>query len=651
MADVVQYKLERMLDVLEDLDRRGLFNRREISEIVKQRRKFEYRLKRPSPLKEDFLVYIDYEKKAELVRLLRKKAFLKQQTGKKKKWKNSVSDFAGVSRIVEIYRLATNRFKVDIQLWFQYLEFCRQRSNGRMKKALAQLIRFHPSVPGVWIYAAALEFDHNLNAVAARSLIRYVGYLNKLKARKVALGEDEGTLVRNIQDDDEKQWRDENRDLFMTLNEKTEEDKASDVQDSESKENLDLFREQGLSILQTVYNGAIAGIPSSFSLRTRFLEILEATDLANSDEMRKQIIADLERDFSKEPEYWDWLARHESLVQKSRQTMAEEISADHLSKAIKVYEDGLKAVPSTKIFYLYTKFLMDAIKKNGDGKGSEHLSDHGQTLETISQMLKIYEKAESTRCISEDLACHHVSFLLQLGKLDDAKVLVEKRCTKVFSNSVQLWALWLSIELRCIQDQAHCPRKANLSPTFDLLQDVLNKVAVSEAESLWYMALKCFGHQRHYFDKLIETSMVSLTKFGGTDDGFSLSSGIINIILERDGVQSAREMYRRYLGLPHLGLVLYRNCIELESNLACAGNIDGLVNARKLYDSALTTYDQDVNLWRNYYLMEVKLFIDVVVSRFYDIQNPHYIFEISTTTISLHSWPLWFYDPFAGLVY
>lgn len=53
--------------------------------------------------------------------------------------------------------------------------------------------------------------------------------------------------------------------------------------------------------------------------------------------------------------------------------------------------------------------------------------------------------------------------------------------------------------------------------------------------------------------------------------------------------------------------MLYRNCIELESNLACAGNIDGLVNARKLYDSALTTYDQDVNLWRNYYLMEVKV--------------------------------------------
>jgi U3 small nucleolar RNA-associated protein 6 len=134
MADVVQYKLERMLNELDDLERRGLFNRQEIAEIVRQRRKFEYRLKRPSPLKVDFLAYIDYEKKVDELRLLRKKAFLKQQAGKNKKWKKSVSDFAGVSRIVEIYRLATNRFKGDILLWFQYLEFCRQRSNGRMKK-------------------------------------------------------------------------------------------------------------------------------------------------------------------------------------------------------------------------------------------------------------------------------------------------------------------------------------------------------------------------------------------------------------------------------------------------------------------------------------------------------------------------------------
>ncbi|KAL2475658.1 RNA-processing protein [Abeliophyllum distichum] len=104
MADVVQFKLERMLNELDDLERRGLFSRREIAEIVKQRRKFEYRLKRPSPLKPDFLAYIDYEKQLDALRVLRKKALSKNSGNKKSK--NSVSDYAGVSRILEIYRLA-----------------------------------------------------------------------------------------------------------------------------------------------------------------------------------------------------------------------------------------------------------------------------------------------------------------------------------------------------------------------------------------------------------------------------------------------------------------------------------------------------------------------------------------------------------------
>lgn len=136
----MQFRLERMVSELDDLERRGLFSRREIAEIVKQRRKFEYRLKRPSPLKQDYLAYIDYETQLDSLRRLRKKSAareLKKQgvdDKNKTKRKKSVSDYAGLVRIVEIYRLAVMRYKGDIDLWFRYLEFCKQRRNGRMKK-------------------------------------------------------------------------------------------------------------------------------------------------------------------------------------------------------------------------------------------------------------------------------------------------------------------------------------------------------------------------------------------------------------------------------------------------------------------------------------------------------------------------------------
>ncbi|PHT37020.1 hypothetical protein CQW23_24720 [Capsicum baccatum] len=353
MADVVQYKMERMLHELDDLEKRGLFSHQEIEEIVKQRRKFEYRLKRPRPLKQDFVAYIDYEKSLDSLRLLRKKALMKK-TGDRK-LKKSVSDYAGVSRIIDIYRLATRRFKGDIELWFQYLEFCRDRRNGRMKK-----------------------------------------------------------------------------------------------------------------------------------------------------------------------------------------------------------------------------------------------------------LLVVYEKAETMGCITEDLACQYVSFLLQLEKVDEARTLAAKFCSGKFSEAVRLWALRFSTEMRFIENNC-TPNKAALSSFFEPLRNVLLEVPISEAETIWLMALKYFSTHKKFFHKLVEISMISLAKYGGSDDGFSLSATIVNFVLQSNGFESARELYKRFLALPHPGLSLYKNCIELELNLASNGDMISLGNARKLFDTAVTTYDHDVGLWQDYYNMEVKV--------------------------------------------
>ncbi|GFS29410.1 hypothetical protein Acr_00g0006530 [Actinidia rufa] len=597
MADVVQYRPERMITELDDLERRGLFSRREIAEIVKQRRKFEYRLKRPSPLKSDFEAYIDYEKNIDALRLLRKKAVAREMKEKgNKKMKKSVSDFAGVSRILEIYRLATNRFKGDIDLWFRYLEFCRERKNGRMKKGSGY---------------AAWEFDQNLNVTAARALMQSglrtcptsedlwveylrmeLTYLNKLKVRKFILGEDEEALVRDHRDTDEKKWKDENKELFMSLEDKKEDDEASNVQNGKSQKKLELFREQGLSILRTVYSGAVEAIPSNFGLRKRFMEILEATDLAHSEKIQNEILAEMKRDFSKEPEYWDWLARHNF---KSTLEMGEEIIPFRLDKAIQVYEEAIKVLPSAMMFDLYISFLRDTIAHNsGETKSSGLFSTSDHTVNPISHVLMAYERAESMGCIAEDLACQHISFYLQLGRLEEARKLAEKLCSGKLSDAVNLWVMRLSIEMRCVTNRSVSPSKFDLLPVFKLLKSILTRTAVWKAESLWFMALKSFSNQKHYFDKLVELSLVSLAKDGGSDDGFSLSSAMVNFVLQKDGIRRARDMYKRFLSLPHPGRAIYKSCIDLEANLASAGDRDCLLEAWKLYESALATYDQDM---------------------------------------------------------
>ncbi|VAH46646.1 unnamed protein product [Triticum turgidum subsp. durum] len=162
MADTVQYRLERMSDELDDLERRGLFTRAELAEVVRRRRDFEFRLRRHSPRKADFLDYIAYLLRVDALRDLRKRAIIratpnpthsdedndtnedgKKRKKRKKKWAKSISDFAGVLRVLDVYRMATVRFKGDLDLWFRYLEFCRQKGHGRMKQVGIKYLPVH----------------------------------------------------------------------------------------------------------------------------------------------------------------------------------------------------------------------------------------------------------------------------------------------------------------------------------------------------------------------------------------------------------------------------------------------------------------------------------------------------------------------------
>jgi U3 small nucleolar RNA-associated protein 6 len=55
MADTVRYLMEEMVPELEDFVARRYFSRAEVKAIVARRTDFEYLLKRPAPLKEDFM--------------------------------------------------------------------------------------------------------------------------------------------------------------------------------------------------------------------------------------------------------------------------------------------------------------------------------------------------------------------------------------------------------------------------------------------------------------------------------------------------------------------------------------------------------------------------------------------------------------------
>ncbi|XP_042376383.1 U3 small nucleolar RNA-associated protein 6 homolog [Zingiber officinale] len=628
MADVVQYRMERMADELDDLERRGLFSGEEIAEIVRRRRDFEYRLKRRSPLKQDFIAYIEYEKQLDALRSLRKRAiigkladkgiFEKNKKKKSKIWKRSLSDIAGVLRILDIYRMVTMRYRGDLDLWFKYLEFCRDKRHGRMKQVLAQAIRYHPKVPGLWIYAAAWEFDQNLNVAAARALMQNglrtcpdsedlwleylrmeLTYLNKLIARKVALGD--VTLLQHSNNDSD-QWKEENKDLLIPFIE----EQASDVHEGALEKREELFLQQGALVLQTIYHGAIEAIPLSITLRQKFVEIFDAANITLCDKLKVEVLEHLKKDFLHNEDYWDWFAQLQIGYISDLNNSESSKLLTKLDRAIQVYEEALNILPTAKMFSLYAKFLLNMVTSDGENSISAVNNMFVDDQDAISSILKLYERAESSGCLNEDLACQYVTFYLQSGRLNEAKNLAKKLCTGKLAEATNLWILRSSIEIKCLTNKSLSISKEDLNSIFNLLKDVLNRLPISKTENLWLMVLKFFSNYKEYFQKLLMILETALGKAGSSYSGTSVASAVLNLIFQREGIQQTRGMYKRLLSLPHPSVKLFRHCIELESNLGFVGDKFAITCARNLYNSALDMYPEIMELWREYYLMEKK---------------------------------------------
>eukprot|EP01147_Barroeca_monosierra_P000318 gene318-3687_t len=166
MAEAVRSRLEQRTNELHNLLELGIFDEKEIKNIVKKREQFEYRLRRRVTRREDFLAYIQYETSLEKLRKLRKRRLGIQISG-------HLSDFSIVDSLHTLYYQALVKFKDDLNFWKKYFTFCKQHNSPkRLSKAYAQCLRFHSDQPEVWLEAADWELHNNNNAKNARILLQ-----------------------------------------------------------------------------------------------------------------------------------------------------------------------------------------------------------------------------------------------------------------------------------------------------------------------------------------------------------------------------------------------------------------------------------------------------------------------------------------------
>eukprot|EP00899_Mesostigma_viride_P024656 jgi/Mesvir1/5375/Mv15455-RA.1 len=619
MADTVQYHMEQMLPELQDLEQKGLFTKEELRRIIKKRNQFEYNLKRNAALKIDFLRYIDYELKVEGLRKLRKKKIVKSKAEKK----GSLSDHSIIRRVRLIYVRALQKFRGDLALWNRFFEFCRSQGGIRaLQKAIANALRLHPTVPGLWIYAAAFEFEDNGNTSAARTLMQQglrmcpgsqllwheyfrmeLLYVQKVRARREVLGLSAPPKASDYDSTKEQPKRPGVTDGSIHVV-----GEQGSVASGSLHPDLDALSH---AVAMTVYQSAVRAVADNPSFRLGFLGICRA--LGVPDAIEQAICDSVGADFPISELVRDFMCRRQH---KS-------------SAAIKAYRAAIEDVPTVTMFEKFAAYLgerlHDASTVAKDQGGKDPGSRAGRAARLCDELAGLLQAAASKGLRSERLATAHAALLMQGGDPAGALMALEKECQQTGGDGgggsgsgsggpwpgVRSLQLWLSLLCRGgAQGKTGSQASAAgavLAPAPFIWKLVVQALQGAPLETgdgalpLWLQAVEvCISHGVS-LDTLRPTLEGALCGKGNGVAGEDVAAALVDAVLLRQGVDSARTLYSKLLSLPRPGLALFVRCVEIE--LAQDEGVQLTPVTRRLLDSALELYGQSEAsepLWLEY---------------------------------------------------
>ncbi|KAI9707122.1 MAG: U3 snoRNP protein [Candelina mexicana] len=161
-SDKARFFLEQSVPELQELERKKIFTKAEITSIAKKRSNFEHKINARGSHPSDYARYVEFEMNLETLRRKRIKRLGVKSSG-----------HTGQRRIFFVLDRATRKFHGDIGLWMQYIDFARkEKANKKMTQILTSVLRMHPTKPELWIYAAQYAIDEHADMTAARSYMQ-----------------------------------------------------------------------------------------------------------------------------------------------------------------------------------------------------------------------------------------------------------------------------------------------------------------------------------------------------------------------------------------------------------------------------------------------------------------------------------------------
>uniref|UniRef100_A0A8V5H5S9 UTP6 protein n=1 Tax=Melopsittacus undulatus TaxID=13146 RepID=A0A8V5H5S9_MELUD len=411
MAERVEQRLEDRIPELEQLERVGLFTRKEVRAVLRKASALEYKIQRRALRKEDFITYIQYE--VNLLELIKKRRARIGYSFKKDEIEHSI-----LHRVHCLFRRATGKWKVLVT---SHLLCLRMNS-------------FVLPIAALWIMAAKWEMETRLSSESARHL-----FLRALRFHPEC----------------PKLYQEYFRMELMNAEKQRKEKKVFE----QAKMNLGEF-----SYPEEILNGEMARIifrdaAQKIKGAEFHLAVLSIAKLFDfTQDLQKEILESLQTRYADDPLTWDYMARRElemeskqSTEQTTKQMKITEMTQREERCSV-VFEEAVGAVPTEDMWKCYITFCLERYNRKTNSQGLKQ--------KRLERTLSVFNKAHESSLLSEALYKQWVQLLLESSQFEKATE-VAAAATKRFSHSVETWQMRLQvlIQLKC-DDVTQCFEEA-----------------------------------------------------------------------------------------------------------------------------------------------------------------------------------------------
>ncbi|NWS30565.1 UTP6 protein, partial [Polioptila caerulea] len=418
-AERIEQRLEDRIPELEQLERVGLFTRKEIRAVLRKASALEYKIQRRALRKEDFINYIQYE--VNLLELIKKRRARIGYSFKKDEIEYSI-----LHRVHSLFNRATGKWKDDVQLWLSHVAFCKQwNSKHQLSKVFSTMLAIHSNKPALWIMAAKWEMETRLSSENARHLflraLRFHPECPKLYQEYFRME----LMHAEKQRKEKKEFEQAKMDLG-------EFNYSEEILNGEMARIV--YREASQKIKGVKFQLAVLSIAKLFDF---------------TQDLQKEILETLQTRYTDDPLTWDYLARRElelgSLQPTEHTTKQKKVSemAQREERCCAVFDEAVRAVPAVEMWKCYITFCLERYNRKTN---SEELKQ-----KRLERTLNVFSKAHESNLLSEALYKQWLQLLLD-SNLSEKAVEVAEAAARHFSQSVETWQMRLQVLIQLKRD-------------------------------------------------------------------------------------------------------------------------------------------------------------------------------------------------------